>query len=770
MTQDLNTLLNSYSSQAINAIASFHGVLPKGSKQKNIVVAELFKILPDRERVLKQWDDLSKAERALMESVLRRNGTATVRTLREELRRKKLIENDTKPDVYGRHQPANPRDKESRRFEDVLARLTLRGLLFAAEDPPLPYQSFNADNAPKRDFTQYSNTVFIPDEIRQHLPELPPLEVAPAKPITVASTQESSARSFQRDLYLYWSFVRDHPFSLTLKDEPHKTTLRDVNNILLNRATLNKGEGEVDHPRLRFLRLTLAALGALKITARIDVQANDADFFALAPAERVNRCYETWRETLLFNELLILPPDVRPYKVEPLLIGHKIIATARQTILQRLTALTGSWITFDHLINDLYDNDYEFLFHRPAPSQSYYTGMSPYYSQNNPLNAGFIVTDEREGWKKIEANFIRSVISGPLFWMGLIDLGWKGGVNKEAEAFKVTPLGAWLLAAAPQPEIRAEGGRVIAQPNLHITALDPVNDATLVTLDSFAERLSAERAVEYQLTRASVYRGQQSGWDVERIKKFLVEQTGADLPGNVARTLDEWQTQHQRIVIHRSLSLAHGDANLLDAAQKESAAFVRSRPLPEVALLTDAQAIVEIEKKLRAKNILPIVTRQPAISANSVEANDVGEIHFLTRRPNFYLHGHLAAFADYVSDEQYRITSASAQRAARAGLATAEIIKRLELVHRGPVPQKLINRIRAWAKHYGDAALEEVSLLQVRDEATLKELLNDPEIAVVLKPFAPAINKALARVRREDVEKLRVLLAERGIDLDDKIK
>ncbi|MBI4786902.1 MAG: hypothetical protein HY782_07650, partial [Chloroflexi bacterium] len=233
MTQDLNTLLNSYSSQAINAIASFHGVLPKGSKQKTIVVNELLKILPDRERILKQWNDLSKTERALMESVLRRSGVTTVRTLRQELRRKKLIDDDKKSDVYGYRQPANPRTKESRRFDDVLARLTLRGLLFAAEDPPLPYQSFNADNAPKRDFTQYSNTVFIPEEIRQHLPELPPLDTAPPKPITVASTQESSARSFQRDLYLYWSFVRDHPFALTLKDEPHKTTLRDVNNILL---------------------------------------------------------------------------------------------------------------------------------------------------------------------------------------------------------------------------------------------------------------------------------------------------------------------------------------------------------------------------------------------------------------------------------------------------------------------------------------------------------------------------------------------------------
>ena len=74
--------------------------------------------------------------------------------------------------------------------------------------------------------------------------------------------------------------------------------------------------------------------------------------------------------------------------------------------------------------------------------------------------------------------------------------------------------------------------------NLHIVALDPVNDTTLVTLDQFAERLNAERAVEYQFTRASVYRGQQQGWEVPRIQAWLREQTGAELPANVARTLE----------------------------------------------------------------------------------------------------------------------------------------------------------------------------------------------------------------------------------------
>lgn len=56
----------------------------------------------------------------------------------------------------------------------------------------------------------------------------------------------------------------------------------------------------------------------------------------------------------------------------------------------------------------------------------------------------------------------------------------------------------------------------------------------------------------------------------------------------------------------------------------------------------------------------------------------------------------LARFAELEKSPEYlhtyRITPLSLWNAAAAGLTAAEIIKRLELVHRGPVPQKLINK------------------------------------------------------------------------------
>lgn len=78
--------------------------------------------------------------------------------------------------------------------------------------------------------------------------------------------------------------------------------------------------------------------------------------------------------------------------------------------------------------------------------------------------------------------------------------------------------------------------------------------------------------------------------------------------------------------------------------------------------------------------------------------------------------------------------------------------------------------MRAWAKHYGEAALETVSLLQLRDAATLDELLADPELAPLLKCFQPHMQKALALADAASLDKLRALLAERGIELGDQLK
>ena len=64
--------------------------------------------------------------------------------------------------------------------------------------------------------------------------------------------------------------------------------------------------------------------------------------------------------------------------------------------------------------------------------------------------------------------------------------------------------------------------------------------------------------------------------------------------------------------------------------------------------------------------------------------------------------------------------------------------------------------------------MQSVTLVQIKDEKTLHELLAEPELEGLLLPFAPNGNRALA-VLAGDLSALRRVLAERNIDVKEQL-
>ncbi|MCX7670542.1 MAG: helicase-associated domain-containing protein, partial [Anaerolineae bacterium] len=325
----------------------------------------------------------------------------------------------------------------------------------------------------------------------------------------------------------------------------------------------------------------------------------------------------------------------------------------------------------------------------------------------------------------------------------------------------------WLLLGAEPPAIPAESGRVIVQPNFHIFAFDPISDAVLARLDSFATRLKAERAIEYELTAASVYRAQQNGQKVAEIVRWLEDVTGAPLPQNILRSLEEWQAAFERILIRPRVGWVQtASAELADQLMADpvlSEAIIQR--VGATSVMVHADKVDLIERRLLAAGELPVRTSkaEEAHKASIVLAAD-GAIRFAHSTPSLYVFGQLFPLADQ-TPEGWRITPASVRRATAAGLDAPKIIARLETLALGDVPAELQMRIKAWSKYYGDANVQTLTLVQFRDQSVVNELCADPILAMYLRPFKPSAGLGLAVVRPEDVSLLRGLLAERGIDL-----
>jgi hypothetical protein len=767
LAETLNDVLNGYSLPTLTTLAGLNNLAVKDGKAKSVYVYLLAEFFGNRGHIQKVYRELQPVEREVVDTLMHQKGYASAIAIERRLSSNKLIESLAKKRPYTAYNQPDFNKTVPQRFEDVMARLLVKGLVFGV-------RQLNSYNQPAlMDFNQVQE-YFIPDAIRSNLPETSSLPSwVPKKIPTPVLIKESSARSFQRDLYFYWSFLRSNPVQLTARGLIPKRNLTSLNETLLFREVIGPGQGENDFPRLVFLRSMLSDLKLIKIDDSVLRISSDSSFFIKTPLERMKTCFEVYKTSQSVDELAWCPNisigvnAVQAYPTPPLIVD------ARKIALTAVKPATG-WASIDHLLEHMQDVDYEFLFKRvyrgdefnPYPSYGY--PSHPYTPYTNPLGWNFNnLSNNSDGWDQVEGRFIRYILGRSLYWMGLVNLGFSKLEDDLPDFFCLSSMGAWLLSDKQPPEIVSAGGRVILQPNFRITAFDPVSDEILLNLESFCERVSTDRAIEFHLTRASVYAGQQQNWDAKRILVYLSEITGLPVPDNIARTLREWQSLHERVTIYPRVSLLHvAEPEDLEKLSEDPTlkVFLKERPVPDLVILVGRATISKLVNALVKQAWLPILLQAgKKITPGVVEIYPDGQLRFTVPTPDFYLHGHLRRFADSDGQGGYRLSMASIQRAVRNGIQAPEILSEIQKVIIGEIPTVLAQRILAWSGHYGEASLEEVILFQVQNEGILKELFDDPELGRLLHPLEQQSVNYTARVHPKDLPRLRQLLEERGI-------
>ncbi len=686
--------------------------------------------------------------------------------------------------VWPPARPENAADPTT--FEEVLAHLLLHGLVWAHTLP-------EGSPATARISFDGGLYVYIPEEVAAHLPPAPPKELARLKVTHVVS---ASARTCQRDLYLLWSAAREEAFALVAAGLLRMGDLRRVAKQLLIPEAINSGTKESDYRRLFFLRRLLTAVDLLEYqpaAERLVAQPNPA-FLVASPTERVKASFRSWRDGSWWNELwaTYVQGQTRASgtaaSFAPAQIGQ-----ARRKVLETLVALSHkhgkqleaseAWITVDELSDTLHDRDEEFLIDRKTAEYqaraygysrySAYT-FSPYLYNQMTWQWENFAKNEEDGWNGVERVFIEAVLSEGLYWLGLADLGYTGPATSEGgkapagvAAVRLTDMGRWLLLGEDEPQIPEETGRVVLQPNFRIFAFDPISDSVLARLDSFANRLNAERAIEYDLSRESVYRAQLAGQSAPAIAAWLEQVTGTPLPQNVARTLAEWQAAFERIVVRSQVGWVEAATpelvdSLLADPRVQAAIVKRASP---TGLIVRSGKMEAVERALLAASELPRRNaRADAAQPGSIIMTEDGVVRPAQPAPSLYVHGALQPFTEPTKG-CWRITPASVSRAAANGTDAAAILTQLASMAAGPVPAELQSQIKAWSKHYGSASIATVTLAQFRDQDTVDELLRDPELARVLKPFIPAAKLGLASIAPDKLEQARALLTARGVEV-----
>ncbi len=663
-------------------------------------------------------------------------------------------------------------------FEQAIRLLLLQGLLYWGKQT----------NFVGRDYASgiHDGVLIVPEAVKTIVRELWGTE----EPFsTFLTSHEASAegedvgegvRNLQRALYLYWSLIASLREGLAL-----------VNNGLLSRAALRqvmehmgysgpaqRVQGELvrqesDVPYLLFLRLLLMKLQLLSERQGTLYVLEAETFFSLSLFERARRCYTIWQDTPFWNEMLYLPDiNVRPGP-SPLDAPHEETMRGRHVVIERVEhEQFNEWHDLATFIARTKLYAPYLLFPRQyGPRAERYMSSSNPYGWDFRLRRGWLT--HREGWHMVEGGFIRTIITGPLHWLGVIE------VDNEATptTFRLTSGALFLLSGTAPRGDEIPTGRLIVQPNFELVALAPTSEALLVKLDRFAERVSLEHIAQYRITKASVTRAIQTGLHAEDIKRILEQASGGDVPQNVHYSLVEWERQARRIEMWRNATLLEVDESALldELFAHEQTRSLLGRRLAPCLVEVLPQQLPAIQTFLWQHDYLPSLVTAPTQDIVS----DNG--HLAVREPQWRLHDdgllqpfyavtdlYLMAAVERFSDLDdltgwRRITPTALQRARNANLSLDAITHFLYQYCEGGIPPSFLIRLKLWGGGYpGQHTVTVEHTPMVRLSASvLQDLRNDGELAPLLGTELERESR-LVHIQAEHVEQVVDLLKERG--------
>ncbi|HEY6540856.1 MAG TPA: hypothetical protein VIZ18_07970, partial [Ktedonobacteraceae bacterium] len=360
--------------------------------------------------------------------------------------------------------PAHPHGT----FEQALHHLLVLGLLFWGKQT----------NFVGRDYANgvYDGVLIVPQTVMDAASSILNERAAVNLPGETSQSDHAliseGALALQRSLYLYWSLVFASREGLPLVGSKllSRPALRQVIDQVEPALNTEQVRTEADAPRLLFLRLLLMKLGLLYERNGAIVAAPADAYFALPLLERARRCYRLWLETPFWNELGYLPGVVLRPGPGPLDPAHSEVVHARSLMMERVVEQAlqapGEWLSFSTFIAraKLYVPYLLFPRQYGARAERYSTGSNP-YGWDFRLRHGWLT--HREGWHQVEGGFIRAMLSGPLRWLGLIEVK----EEDRPDTFRIIPHIEEITGDdAPLSEDMV-WGRLVVQPNFELIVL-----------------------------------------------------------------------------------------------------------------------------------------------------------------------------------------------------------------------------------------------------------------------------------------------------------
>lgn len=329
-----------------------------------------------------------------------------------------------------------------------------------------------------------------------------------------------------------------------------------------------------------FIRSLLSA-GELLDDSGIPIPEPVRIYLEAKRGEALVHIFRAWKQSTLINELRLLPDLISEGKWE-----NDTLRT-RQTLLDYLNDIPpDTWWNLNSFISAIKQRnpdfqrpagDYDSWFIRRASSEDYLRGF--------------------ESWDEVEGRLIRYILTGPLYWLGVLDLA-RQEEDHEVTAFRLSGWSKVLLQGKPPKGLALEEETLVVRSDARISARRLVPRGVRYQVSRFCEWVK-ETPDEYlyRISVSSLVRARQQGLTLNQLLGLLNRYAKA-VPPSLVKALERWEKQGVEVRLEEMVVLRVVSEEILQALRKSRASRFLGESLGPTTLAIKPGAVDKVMSAL----------------------------------------------------------------------------------------------------------------------------------------------------------------------------
>ncbi len=285
-------------------------------------------------------------------------------------------------------------------------------------------------------------------------------------------------------------------------------------------------------------------------------------FLEARRGEALSLLFQAWKQSATINELRMLPELIMEgrWENDPLL--------TRQMMLGWVDVITkATWWDLGSFISAIKQRYPDFQ--RPA-------GDYASWFINDTIRGSYLSGFEH--WDEVDGRLIRYMITGPLHWLGILDLACPRD-SQTVTAFRLSGWSRALLNGEPLKRLPPENDPLAVRSDARISARRLTPRHVRYQLARFCE-WGKETPDEYQfrVTPASLGQARQQGLKVRQLITLLNRYARA-VPPSLINALERWDKQGSEARLEKMVILRVSSEEILQALRKSPASRFLGEPL-----------------------------------------------------------------------------------------------------------------------------------------------------------------------------------------------